>query len=34
MLRIYGVVLEVVRQVRPVIKEIERKDSDLARPWP
>jgi hypothetical protein len=31
MLRIYSVVLEVVRDVRPVIEEIERKDPDLAR---
>jgi four helix bundle protein len=31
MLRIYGVVLEVVRGVRPVIEEIERKDPDLGR---
>ena len=31
MLRIYGVVLEVVREVRPVIAGIERKDADLAR---
>ena len=31
MLRIYGVVLEVVRGVKPVIEEIERKDPDLAR---
>jgi four helix bundle protein len=31
MLRIYAVVLEVVREVRPVIEEIERKDPDLAR---
>ncbi len=31
MLRIYGVVLEVVKAVRPVIEEIERRDPDLAR---
>ena len=31
MLRIYGVVLEVVRGVRPVIEEIERRDPDLGR---
>ena len=31
MLRIYAVVLEVVRGVRPVIEEIERKDTDLGR---
>jgi four helix bundle protein len=31
MLRIYGVVLEVVREVRPLIELIERKDPDLAR---
>ena len=31
MLKIYGVVLEVAREVRGVIGEIERKDPDLAR---
>jgi four helix bundle protein len=31
MLKIYAVMLEVVRDVRPVIVEIERKDPDLAR---
>jgi four helix bundle protein len=31
MLRIYGVVLGVVKDVRPVIEAIERKDPDLAR---
>jgi four helix bundle protein len=31
MLRIYGVVLDVVKAVRPVIEEIERKDRDLGR---
>jgi hypothetical protein len=31
MLRIYAVVLEVVRGVAPVAKAIERKDGDLAR---
>src|ERR1700683_1134092 len=31
MLRIYGVVLEVVREVRPLIELIERKDPDLGR---
>ena len=31
MLRIYSVVLEVVRDVRPVIEQLERKDPDLAR---
>jgi four helix bundle protein len=31
MLRIYRVVLDVVRAVRPVIEEIERKDPDLGR---
>jgi len=31
MLRIYSVVLDVVRGVKPVIEEIERKDPDLAR---
>ncbi len=31
MLRIYDVVLEVVRDLRPVIEGIERRDSDLAR---
>ena len=30
-LKIYSVVLEVVRGVRPVIEEMERKDPDLAR---
>ncbi len=31
MLRIYGVILEVVGELRGVIGEIERKDPDLAR---
>jgi four helix bundle protein len=31
MLKIYSVVLEVVKGVAPVAKEIERKDPDLAR---
>ncbi len=31
MLRIYAVVLDVVKGVRPVIEEIERKDTDLGR---
>ena len=31
MLKIYSVVLEVVRGVRPVIEQIERKDPDLGR---
>ena len=31
MLRIYAVILEVVRELRPVIGEIERKDPDLGR---
>jgi four helix bundle protein len=31
MLRIYGVVLEVLKQLRPVLKRIELKDRDLAR---
>ncbi len=31
MLRIYDVVLEVVRDLRPVIEGIERRDPDLAR---
>ena len=31
MLRIYGVILEVVGELRPVIQALERRDSDLAR---
>ncbi len=31
MLKIYEVVLEVVRELRPAIEEIERKDKDLGR---
>src|SRR5688572_7437034 len=31
MLRIYPVVLEVLRQLRPVLKRIELRDKDLAR---
>ena len=31
MLRIYGVILEVVGELRPVMCAIERKDPDLAR---
>ena len=28
MLRIYGVVIQVVREVRPMIEEIERRDPE------
>jgi len=31
MLRIYPVLLELVREVRPLILELERRDADLAR---
>jgi four helix bundle protein len=31
MLRIYGVIIEVVRELRPVVGQIERRDADLAR---
>jgi len=31
MLRIYGVMLQVVREMRPVLVRIESKDRDLAR---
>jgi four helix bundle protein len=31
MLRIYPVLLELVRSVRPLVRELERKDADLAR---
>jgi four helix bundle protein len=31
MLRIYDVILDVVKALRPVIGRIERKDADLAR---
>ena len=31
MLRIYPVVLEVLRQLQPVLRQIERRDRDLAR---
>jgi four helix bundle protein len=31
MLRIYGVILEVVGELKPVIEQIERCDGDLAR---
>jgi len=31
MLRIYDVLLRLVREVGPVVKELERKDPDLAR---
>src|ERR671939_1763935 len=31
MLRIYSVLLDLVRSVRPLIKELERRDADLAR---
>ena len=31
MLRIYPVLLELVREVRPLIWELERRDADLAR---
>ena len=31
MLRIYPVLLELVRSLKPLIKELERRDADLAR---
>jgi len=31
MLRIYGTILELLRMLRPIIREIERRDPDLAR---
>ena len=31
MLRIYPVLLQLVRQVRPLVHELERRDPDLAR---
>ena len=31
MLRIYQVLLELVRSLRPLVKELERRDPDLAR---
>ena len=31
MLRIYDVLLDLVRQLRPLLKELEQKDADLAR---
>jgi four helix bundle protein len=31
MLRIYSVLLELVRSLRPLVKELERRDADLAR---
>jgi four helix bundle protein len=31
MLKVYAVILEVVRELRPVIGEVERKDPDLGR---
>lgn len=31
MLRIYGVVLEVLKQLQPVLRRIELRDKDLAR---
>ena len=31
MLRIYPILLELVRSVRPLVKELERRDPDLAR---
>ena len=31
MLRIYPVMLEVVREVRPLVETLERRDADLAR---
>ena len=31
MLRIYGVLLDLVKELRPVIGELERRDTDLAR---
>ena len=31
MLRIYGVLLELIRALRPLVRELERRDADLAR---
>ncbi len=31
MLRIYPVVLELIREVRPLVEALERRDADLAR---
>jgi len=31
MLRIYAVLLELIRSLRPLVRELERKDPDLAR---
>jgi four helix bundle protein len=31
MLRIYAVLLELIRVLRPFVRELERKDADLAR---
>ena len=31
MLRIYGVVIEAIGDMRPLLEQIERRDSDLAR---
>ena len=31
MLRIYDVLMKLVREVRPMVVELERKDADLAR---
>jgi four helix bundle protein len=31
MLKIYGVILQVVGELRPVVGQIERRDADLAR---
>jgi four helix bundle protein len=31
MLRIYAVILDVIAELRPVVKEVERCDADLAR---
>jgi four helix bundle protein len=31
MLRIYPILLELVRSVRPLVRELERRDPDLAR---
>ena len=31
MLRIYSVILEVIRELRPVVVQLERRDADLAR---
>jgi four helix bundle protein len=31
MLRIYGVLLDLVRDIGPLVRELERRDADLAR---